>query len=209
MQLSDPLWSVLLQFSMCVLENVVLAKSRAEAGVLCCFHLQLWQRGSSLFAPSSSSFCCVAFYSTTTTGAWPCREKGCVLVSDFLPFSAQYISCIWKITCDAHRQGWKSKCGSQTVRVLQQGPGPLRPELTADWLISTIPGFWLAGPRGVLSPPATTEAQGRCEERGHVVGPSWPKPKLRSSLFSRGRLVCRSGGATHHPFLMLPRKAFL
>ena len=89
MQRSDPLWSVLLQFPMCVLQNVVLAKSRAGAGVLCCFHLQLWQRGSSLFAPS---FCCVAFYSTTTTGAWPCWEKGYVLVSYFLPFSIQYIS---------------------------------------------------------------------------------------------------------------------
>ena len=39
-----------------------------------------------------SRSCCVAFYSTiTTTGAWPCGETGCFLVSYFLPCSAKHI----------------------------------------------------------------------------------------------------------------------
>ena len=195
---------------MCVLQNVVLAKSRAGAGVLCCFHLQLWERGSSLFAPSFSSFCCVAFYSTTTTGAWPCWEKGYVLVSYFLPFSTQYISASKRLLVMHTEKGESKKLAVKEYEFYNRGLALSDLSwLLIGWFLQFLASDWL-GPEGCsLLLLFTTEAQGRCEERGHVVGPSWLKPKLRSSLFSQGRLVCRSGGATHHPFYMLPRKAFL
>ena len=191
MQLSDPLQSVLLQFLVCVSSKMWFWKKVercwSRRPLLFSFAAvtarQQWDGGVGLFA----LFCCVAFYSTTATswtGAWPSGENGCFLVSYILPFAAQHILASKRRFSDARRQGWKSEGGSQTVRVLQEGPGPLSPELTPHWLMPSLPGFWLAGTRrGALS---------SCYYGGsRTTGGTWPRGipwKLRSSLSLKGDL---------------------
>ena len=191
MQLSDPLQSVLLQFLVCVSSKMWFWKKVercwSRRPLLFSFAAvtarQQWDGGVGLFA----LFCCVAFYSTTATswtGAWPSGENGCFLVSYILPFAAQHILASKRRFSDARRQGWKSEGGSQTVRVLQEGPGPLSPKLTPHWLMPSLPGFWLAGTRrGALS---------SCYYGGsRTTGGTWPRGipwKLRSSLSLKGDL---------------------
>ena len=104
-------------------------------------------------------------------------------------------------------QGWKWKVGSQTVRVLQQGPGPLRPQLAPDWLENLVSSFSLAGPR-VLS-PATTGAAPASRTKVRNVA-TWDPPGLVSlRSFQISRETCLPvGWRHHHTFKWMPRTAF-
>ena len=102
-------------------------------------------------------------------------------------------------------KGESQKLAVKQYEFYNRGPALFRPQLIADWPMPTIPGFWLVEAwRGALSCCyyRVCQAQGRCEERGHVGSPE----KLRTSW---GRLVCRSGGATPSPLLDAAKKCFL
>ena len=178
--------------------------NEAGAGVLCCFHLQLWQRGRSGMGLFSRS-CCVAFYSTiTTTGAWPCGETGCFLVSYFLPCSARHIPASKARFLMHPDEGESQKVSVKQYESYNRGLALSDPSwLLIGWCLQFLASYWLE-PEGVLSPPSTTEAQGRWEERGHVGSPE------NCAVQTLSRETCLPvGWRHHHPFWVVPRNAFL
>ena len=107
--------------------------------------------------------CCVAFYSTTnTTGAWPCGENGCFLVSYIFPFSVQHIPASKTRFLMHPDEGESQKVSVKQYESYNRGLALSDPSwLLIGWRTWSHPSHWLGPGCSLLLLQGLHQPQGR------------------------------------------------